>query len=595
MLTGLDPSRPVNSLPNQPLRNTTYSYSSVSDGLSASQDRHVFDTDWAQEATRSFGTYECARFRKRIFETFPLFANILTKEYLRLAHTSDYVQANLKLLDREKELRKHDLNLTETDSNLKLFASDKSKICLIYQKELSPLSASKRSLKLLNKYGIQAPNSDKPEFVLNRLTDKDWWYRKVRQLRDQILSEIERDIGIVTKSLEPYSSDRALRNQRYRKAEQTKFLERQTLQNHKSETFTLGECAATTVSNPAIRRAELMVRIRGFDQVANICNHSGLFFTITTPSRMHRSLSKSGKLNPKFDGTTPKQANQYLCRLWERARAELHRLNITPYGFRVAEPHHDATPHWHLLLFVRPEHEQQLKSVLYRYALQDSPEERGAKQRRITVEKMDPEKGGAAAYIAKYISKNIDGEHLDQDLFGNDAKTTAQRITTWASDHNIRQFQQIGGPSVTVWRELRKLKDITLDGLMEEARSAADSSNWAAYVFAMGGPNMKASERPIKPFYIHVEALDLDTGEIIKLDTNKYGEACQEVVRGVSMNGSVIPTRFFVWSPGKRLKPLALQNQDQSFNPFVLSSESDCAASASWTCVNNCTEAMTTH
>ena len=595
MQTGLDSSRPVYSLQNQPLRNSTYSYSSVSDGLSLSQNRHVFDTDWAQEATLPFGTYDCSRFRKRIFETFPTFTNILTKEYLRLAHASDYVEANKQLFKREHQLRKFDLNLTEADSNLKLFASDKSKICLGYQTHLNDIDASKRCLKLLSKYTLQLPSSKKPTYILNRLTDKDWWYRKVRQLRDQILSEIERDIGIVSKNKEPYSSDRSLRNQLYRKAQQHEFLERHTLQNHKNETFSLADCAATTVSNPAIRRAELMTRISGFEMVANVCSHSALFITITTPSRMHRSLSKNDTLNPKFDGTTPNDANQYLCRLWERARAELHRRNITPYGFRVAEPHHDGTPHWHLLLFVQPEHEEQLISILYHYSLQDSPNEKGAKERRMTVKKIDPEKGSAAGYIAKYISKNIDGEHIDKDLYGHDAKNSAQRIITWASDHRIRQFQQIGGPSVTVWRELRKLKDPLTESKAEEARVAADSGNWAAYVFAMGGANMKASDRPIKPFYTYIEALDLDTGEVLTLDKNKYGETSKQVIRGISANCSVIPTRFFVWSPGKRLKPLAFKGHEKVFDPFVLGSESASAASATWTCVNNCTEVQPTH
>lgn len=399
----------------------------------------------------------------------------------------------------------------------------------------------------------------------------------------------------MTKNKEIYSSNRSLRNQRYRKVKQHEFLERQTLKNHNNETFSLADCAAKNVSNPAIRRAELMTRIRGFEQVAEVCGHSALFFTITTPSRMHRSLSKNSRLNPKFDGTTPNDAQQYLCRLWERARAELHRLNVAPYGFRVAEPHHDGTPHWHLLLFVRPEQEEQLKSVLYRYSLQDSPNERGAKQRRMTVEHIDPSKGGATAYIAKYISKNVDGEHLDEDLYGIDAKSSAQRITTWASDHRIRQFQQIGGPSVTVWRELRKLKNTLNDSKAEEARLAADSSNWAAYTFAMGGPNMKASDRPIKPYYTHVEAVDLDTGEYVSLDTNKYGETCQKAIRGLSTNNMIIPTRTFVWSPGRRLKPLTSEALDSALGSLILSPKNDSEASVTWTCVNNCTETQTAH
>lgn len=110
-----------------------------------------------------------------------------------------------------------------------------------------------------------------------------------------------------------------------------------------------------STSNPKNARAELMVRMRGFEDMATEMGLVGMFYTLTAPSRYHATHVHSGKRNDKYRDAGPRQTQKYLCKVWARVRAKLGREGIRTFGFRVAEPHHDATPHWHLLLFLRPE------------------------------------------------------------------------------------------------------------------------------------------------------------------------------------------------------------------------------------------------
>lgn len=279
--------------------------------------------------------------------------------------------------------------------------------------------------------------------------------------------------------------------------------------------------------------------------VADHLGHVGEFYTLTTPSRMHACLHH-GAINPRYDETTVLEAHEYLTHQWALIRAELHRQGIQPYGFRVVEPHHDGTPHWHLLLFMPDTHRETVRKVMRHYALLDSGHEPGAQEHRFKAVAIDPEKGTAAGYIAKYIAKNIDGYALDQDLYGNDSVKAAERITAWANTWGIRQFQQIGGPSVTVWRQLRKL-DKSDDAELEAIRQSATASDWAAFMLAMGDPETPHRSQAIKPYYEHSQQLNPVVGEAIPILTGRYGDTVPLRVSGIVWKGMSLSTRKHVW------------------------------------------------
>jgi len=325
-----------------------------------------------------------------------------------------------------------------------------------------------------------------------RLECERWWRRKLRAHWTRAAEEACRELGFVSNRAAPYVSEQAFRARQVQRERGVEFLSRHAAVNELGEQLLLFDLAQGSVSNPVIRRGELMCRARGFETIAEQYQHAALFVTLTCPSAFHCRLAASGALNPAWDRSTVRAAQGWLCRQWARARAKLQRLSILVYGFRVAEPHHDGTPHWHMLLWCSAKHEATVRAVLEGVWLSEYAEEPGAREHRVKFELIDSTKGSAVGYIAKYVSKNIDGGGevgaLESDeavrLSGADS---ARRVEAWRSLHAIRQFQQLGGPPVGLWRECRRVREPVEDELMECVRLAADRGDWARFIRANGG------------------------------------------------------------------------------------------------------------
>lgn len=86
-----------------------------------------------------------------------------------------------------------------------------------------------------------------------------------------------------------------------------------------------------SVANPAIRRCELLTRIRGFENICNEMGYVGEFYTLTAPARYHATI-KTGHRNRKWNGASPADTQRYLCNAWQKVRAKVHREENTSLG-----------------------------------------------------------------------------------------------------------------------------------------------------------------------------------------------------------------------------------------------------------------------
>lgn len=353
----------------------------------------------------------------------------------------------------------------------------------------------------MEKGGNSELMADKLEIAINRMCCDKWWLRKLNRMRDMTLEHLNITLGLVNKKNSPYASLQAVNEFRYAKKSQQEWLDSMQLESEDGETvLDLAEVFKGSVSNPEIRRVELMVRIRGYEEYAETQGMNAVFYTITAPSKYHAN-------SKKYNNATPKETQAFLVNQWAKVRAELAKAGVPVFGVRVVEPHHDATPHWHMLLFMLPEDEQATTNTIKQYAMQVDGGEKGAEQARFTAEKIDSSKGSAVVYIAKYISKNINANHVEGETDNetgsefNSESGLVLNVGAWASRWRIRQFQFVGGASIGLWREFRRAKNERVSRgstRLRQVYKAADNSQFARFIHLMGGAFAKRTERPFQ-------------------------------------------------------------------------------------------------
>lgn len=337
-------------------------------------------------------------------------------------------------------------------------------------------------------WGIEPPKGCEDMPAIRRMVCARWWLRRLRRVQGRKCDKAAIVGGVVRRGLWAYASQDAIERRTAQRKRNARALDKAVVECEASgESLPLADVVAGSIANPEVKRAELMVRIKGCDAIAAENQDACEFWTLTCPSRFHSQhiINAVSEPNPNYDKLTPKEAQIYLTKVWARARAAWKRRGLRVFGLRTAEPHHDGTPHWHLIAYGPRRDLRFARRLLRVYALRDSGDEPGAKKRRFVVL---PAKAGTkgAAYAAKYVAKNINAEGMGGDIdheTGRKVTSTVLRVDAWASVWGIRQFQFFGCPSISVWRTLRRMRGpvAVVGSMLERARSAADDSDFAEF------------------------------------------------------------------------------------------------------------------
>jgi hypothetical protein len=426
-----------------------------------------------------------------------------------------------------------------------------NRIRLAAEKGLTPLE----TIKFINEFvgaSLWLPqfahveDNNQAYSMMVRLMDESFWRRAIGRIVVAAFENARRAAGMVSPHTSPYASISACEWLTIRQDRQREWIELMAIESENGDTVDLQTVVDSSQSNPANRRHELMTRIAGCQEYAESNNHIAVFITLTAPSRFHR-LKKRGKYwieNSNFDSSAPKDAHAWLSKGWELFRAWADYRNLTYYGMRVVEPHQDGTPHWHGVFFMPLEQVKAFIGGLQAYQFrekqdlffEDGTPKTKAMKARFDAKFIDKDSGGAVAYLAKYISKNVDGHALegltDTDNKRAKLQDTVKNVTAWSRTFCFRQFQFQRTPPVTIWRELRRIDEEQEFCLFEKARRAADNGFFSAYMDYMGGHRLSASMRPIK---------------LLKREReNKYGEIVT-ATDGLEGSGLVVFTRETEW------------------------------------------------
>jgi len=281
------------------------------------------------------------------------------------------------------------------------------------------------------------------------------------------------------------------------------------------------------------RRAELLARNLGLCKLAKKSGRRKAYLiTLTAPPYMHPTTTwdserceqgKQRRPNPRWDGSSAREVADWMQDRWAKARAAFKNVNkkkgeganeqekLMPYWILGAQPHKDATPHWHLVAWLRGKDEARQVEAILREKFD------GTHHVAVDIRKL---KGGSTAGV-RYAARAV--RYLSRSTAPEGNEASALKESEWARIVGKRRYRT-SHSNATLWRLLRG-SDIEItaptsrpreDDLLGQAQAAAAQAQAAARRGAFA------------EFIRHARAAGLRLDYIAT--TTRYGEAARKVV-----------------------------------------------------------------
>ena len=313
--------------------------------------------------------------------------------------------------------------------------------------------------------------SGKKTVQLAKLKCSKWWFRKLNKKINQQRELLKIAIGVVCYQNQPYASNEIV-NAYQRKVEAEK--EYLSTISFKCNRTGNNICLADLKSSDQRRYSEFLVSSKGIEKRAKSLGLVSSLLTLTLPSQYHPNPANGDSLS--WQGYTPEEGYIELTSLTNRFNKMIHKAclyeNNGYYSIRTVESHHDATCHFHILIFYRPEFKGIIQNAISHQFSDDCFNEKSKAYKWVDI---DENKSSPVYYLCKHFTYSNDDEKNKDNI----------RISANKYIWNIKSFEHTGlpGGTKTLWKKLRKNKtDALLNDIEKKLYSLAINNDFHGFL-----------------------------------------------------------------------------------------------------------------